>query len=161
MLKKIIFLLSSISFFALANEPTPCSKMQGEYQRVKSSHGIQDESAITLYLNKISNTNNGYYGLLYSASFQQLLQPLVRENPQCSIIFENVTLRFTTDTKKYNCHYILSDNTDNSKFYCMKKTSDTLTNDIIQIFKSNKNEPFYNDMSDIEGVIKWSNESDN
>lgn len=43
----------------------------------------------------------------------------------------------------------------------MKKTSDTLTNDIIQIFKSNKNEPFYNDMSDIEGVIKWSNESDN
>ncbi|AKP33031.1 hypothetical protein [Yersinia aleksiciae] len=73
MFRNLPLLLSAIPFFVLANDPSACVNMQGQYQRIKSTQGIQDNKELSVYLKHIDNTNNGYYGIIDFKNYQQTL----------------------------------------------------------------------------------------
>lgn len=138
--------------------PSPCVNMEGSYQRIDATHAIKDDRNITVYLKHINGTTNGFNGIIDSTDFKESLQPMVKENPQCKVIFETVTLFYTKDRKKYGCDFVISENTNDPRYYCLRKTSNSIPGDINSLFAKVKNEPYFNDMSEVMSVIEW-NES--
>ena len=137
---------------------SPCVNMEGTYQRIDATHAIKDNRDITVYIKHINGTTNGFNGIVDYSDFKESLQPMVKENPQCKVIFEAVTLFYIKDSEKYGCNFVISENTNSSRYYCLRKISDSIPVDINSSFGKVKNEPYFNDMSEVESVIEW-NES--
>lgn len=132
-----------------------CANMEGQYQRIDSPLALKDSRNISVYLKRIDGTNNGFYGIVDYTDFKYSLQPMVRENPQCSIVFERETLSYTKDRDKYGCNYVFFENANRLKFYCLQKDSDKIPESINKAFDKVKNEPLFNDMSEVDSVMKW------
>lgn len=157
-IKLIVPLIISLTGCVTKTEYSPCIHMEGAYQRIDATRAIKDNRNITVYLKHINGTKNGFYGIIDYTDFKYSLQPMVKENPQCEVIFETEKLFYTKDSGKYGCNFVISDNADSSKFYCLRKTSDKTPAKINSSFDKMKNEPWFNDMSEVDSVVKW-NES--
>ncbi len=157
-IKLIIPLVISLTGCVKNSGQSPCVNMEGTYQRIDATHAVKDDRDITVYLKHINGTINGFNGIVDSTDFKESLQPMVKENPQCKVIFETVTLFYTKDSKKYGCDFVISENTNNPRYYCLRKTSNSIPGDINSFFAKVKNEPYFNNMSEVESVIEW-NES--
>ncbi|NWA62193.1 hypothetical protein HX773_14945 [Pantoea sp. B9002] len=140
------------------SKESACANMAGQYQSIDSPLALKDKMKTTVYLKRISNTSNGFYGVMDVVKFQAALQPMVRENPQCEVIFDRVHIVYTPDSSRYGCNYAMIDNADKSRFFCLKKISNKTPSRFDVVFDEIRKEPFFNNMSEVNSVIEWNHE---
>ncbi len=153
----VLPLIITLAGCTLNSGKSPCENMEGQYQRIDSSLAIKDNRDISLYLKHIDGTSNGYYGILDYVDFKQSLQPLVKENPQCAVVFEIATLFYVENKREYGCNIVLRDNADHTRFYCLRKKANKLPVDMDRAFAAVKNETYFDNMSDVDSAIQWNN----
>jgi hypothetical protein len=140
---------------AFSSMHSACGNMQGQYQRAESKVASQEPGELTLYLKHIPGSHSGYYGMIYPNSKPNPLQPIVKENPACTAMFENMTLKYVGNDKHFDCDYIISANVDKTQFYCMKKVSNSISEKTSQDFDKTKLDPWYEDTTETDSVIQW------
>lgn len=154
-IKLIAPLIISLVGCEAKTENSPCVSMEGQYQRINTSPEIKNNRDITVYLKHIDGTGNGFYGIIDYTDFKYSLQPMVKENPRCEVIFETATMFYTKDSKKHGCNFVMRDDANNSEVYCLRKTSDKIPVKIINDFNKVKNKPYFNNMSEVGSAIEW------